>query len=576
MRFSWKLFTENPSLEPTQPRDSIATPGVPPEIVLVIFQLFLPHSTTISEALSTQADFAKLLVVCRAWCCCGITTLYERPIVTWSASHLFTRTLQGNAARADAVRTIIVEVHAGQSVGSRSRLRTVPKSRLENITALMNACPYTHSLALYSSLIPPTACSSATIAPSYLRALRRLSLDGFAVSFPFSDPGLVLPSLEELSLENFPLDSSTVWPTCPSLRRFRLAHCRYRRTNTLISLIPVSSMVLLQIELCGVLFEDQNIPDALYPYATTLQSLQINSIWLSRSIRDIDYGRFHDVRHLMLVLSAPQPPSTSIRSTIPEMPNLEELVLTCASSTRSAFSVMTVVNDLLSLFRDDESRILFPRLHHLLIQGNAHLWDGLQEPSNDCASNLESLCDGRGITLQIREFSFKQSSFNVGSSSPWAEVLGTGNAVPSNLTSVPFRAALRANVSIVNISHAFSLHSPGIYRPISSTFDPLMNPMAKRRFRVNEFPFIPPLFTRTKCDTKSQLRLHPLCEILELDPFSHPEFPDVFRLWDRNLDDYEAVLCGPVGFVDRRCTGIVSYHSGWLKLCKCLVHYRRA
>ncbi|KDQ55101.1 hypothetical protein JAAARDRAFT_341159 [Jaapia argillacea MUCL 33604] len=421
----WNSGTSTRTRAISQAKGSVTT--LPPEVIIVIFQHLSPGNSQLDECISYQGNLASALLVCRTWCHCGAAMLYSRPIIYLFAVDLLLRALRRRDELSSFIQTIVLMIPPldprKPEASSRyvrdffSILQTVP-----SVKALVLR-PLPHRDDPDSPYFPREAFLGMTIQPPQLRNLRRFVFDGFALSpdsLFHSSHAILLPLLEELSVAHVALASSFVWPTCPSLIRLQLKSCRLIDRNIVIHL-PVSALKQIDIDESWSDEDEADISGSIYPFASTLEVLRLDSILFHREIHLVDYSRLTSLKHLALFLNELSFPAPHLPPTIARIPNLESLVLTCFWALDTSFSPWSVVECLNLLFQSGKKA--FPALRVLVVQAETHVWCAGPE-AEEQSSHLQVLCDERGIDLTLRECSFIEHRRGLPDVHPSCRVLG--------------------------------------------------------------------------------------------------------------------------------------------------------
>ncbi|KDQ55105.1 hypothetical protein JAAARDRAFT_37622 [Jaapia argillacea MUCL 33604] len=332
--------------------------------------------------------------------------LYSRIIVYLSSANILLRALRQRDDLSSSVQTILLMIPS-----SFPRRAKAPSRYVRDFASILQTVPSIQSLALRPlphrrdpdpPYFPREAFLGVILQPPQLQNLRRFVFDGRALS-PDSLSHLshaVFPLLEDLSVTDLALANSFVWPSCPSLMRLKLGLCRFLDRNVAIRL-PVSALKQIDMDQCRSDEDDADISDSLYPFASSLEVLRIDTILFHREIHLIDFSRLTSVRHLALILNELSFPSPLLPPTVARIPELESLVLTCFGIFDS-FSPWSVVGCLISLLQSGKN--LLPALRVLVIQAHSHEWRA-PPARKEQSSHLQVLCDARGIDLTLRDCS---------------------------------------------------------------------------------------------------------------------------------------------------------------------------
>ncbi|KDQ55100.1 hypothetical protein JAAARDRAFT_37620 [Jaapia argillacea MUCL 33604] len=407
---------------------------LPPEVIIMIFQYLSPGSSLLDECISHQGNLASTILVCRTWYHYGVARLYSRPIVYLFAVDLLLRALRRRGDLSSYVRTIVLMIPRLDP-----RRPKAPSRYVRDFCSILRTVPSIKALALRplpnpddpdSRYLPRGAFLGMTLQPHQLQNLRRFVFDGLALSpdslfHPSDTPAavvVVLPLLEELSVIHVALANSFVWPTCPSLIRLQLKFCRFVDRN-IVFRPPVSALKQIDIDESWSDENDADISVSLYPFASTLEVLHLDTGLFHREIHLVDYTRLTSLKHLSLFLnelsySSSVPP---LPPTVARIPNLESLVITCIWALDSSFSPWSVIEYLISLLRSGKR--VFEALRVLVVQGESRVWragPGWEER----ASLLRGICGGRGIDLTLREYSFNEPHRGPPDVHPSCQVLG--------------------------------------------------------------------------------------------------------------------------------------------------------
>ncbi|KDQ55113.1 hypothetical protein JAAARDRAFT_37632 [Jaapia argillacea MUCL 33604] len=403
------LMTRRRARAISQAQDSGTT--LPPEIMIMIFEYVSRRSLRLDECISHQANLASALLVCRAWYHSGVAMLYTRPIVYLFSVKVLLRTLRQRDELSSCVQTIVVTIPPWNLRRSRVSYQCV-----RDLSTLLQTVPSVRSLALpslplhhhaYPRRFQREGFLGMSLQPPHLPHLRRFVFDGLALSSSllFHTFHLVLPLLEELSLTHVVLANSLVWPSCPSLKRLQLKSCRFVDRKIAIR-PPLSALIQIDIDQSRADGDDAEISDSLYPYASTLETLRLDSELFHREIYLVDYSRLTAVRHLALFLNEFSFPSPPLPTTVALMPKLESLVLTCLGSMDTCLSPWDVLECVQSLIQSGNRK--FPALHALVVQATTRAWRvGL--PWEERSSDLRLLCDERDIDLTLRELRYSSA-----------------------------------------------------------------------------------------------------------------------------------------------------------------------
>ncbi|KDQ55108.1 hypothetical protein JAAARDRAFT_208852 [Jaapia argillacea MUCL 33604] len=370
----------------------------------MIFQYLLRGSSPLEElqpdeCISRQVYLASALLVCRTWYHSGVAMLYSRPIFYLSSANLLVRALRQRDDLSSCVRTIFLMIPP-----SFPRRAKAPSRYVRDFVTILQTVPSIQSLAMRShphrhDPDPPYFTKEAylgvTLHPPQLQNLSRFVFDGHALSPDTLShlSGAVFPLLEELSVIDRIVANSFVWPSCPSLTRLQFRSCRFINRNITIRL-PVSALKQLDIDQSLSDEDDADISETLYPFASTLEVLRLDTVMFHG---EIDFSRLTSVRHLSLFLNASSPPPLPL--TVARIPELESLVLTCFGRVDD-FSPWSIVERLISLLQSGKNEL--PVLRVLVIQAHSEEWHALPARKEQ-SSYLQALCDARGIDLTLRD-----------------------------------------------------------------------------------------------------------------------------------------------------------------------------
>jgi hypothetical protein len=247
---------------------------------------------------NTQAALGAVMRTSRTWAYAALPALYRRPLlVTGPALKAFADTLDAYPERAHFIRALVClpfSTTYGQisrsdmpKIARRARLRSSYGSYADLIR-ILTISPHLSTLGL--RFLEPCAILPLS---AYLNthSIRTLDICGTCLGQPYRrrlklrqliTPGLDLPSLEELSLEDFTVDgdSCVTWPSFPALRTFKL-------TRTWVStpecdVVPPNCPQLSNIEIgISPLKMDHTIRNGLAAYAASLRRLRLvgNRSW---------------------------------------------------------------------------------------------------------------------------------------------------------------------------------------------------------------------------------------------------------------------------------------------------------
>ncbi|KDQ61904.1 hypothetical protein JAAARDRAFT_525723 [Jaapia argillacea MUCL 33604] len=379
---------------------------IPPEILTAIFHYLWFQTSDLQKCIARQAHLRSALLVCREWYLSGVHMLYSKLIIDELSLALLLPTLKRKPTLAIHVRTIVIlerPLPPSKSFSESTRRQRV-------ISSVLQSCKSLQSLVLHAR------CSfrvflSAIRSSSQLQNLRRLAVCGSATSHHhIVARHVTLPQLEELTITSMVVGENTVWPSCPSLRRIRLEGC-YFTDHLYRPTIPLPPSPLQQIDIyhCWTERGDSNISGSLYPFASSLEVLRINSTRIASPMHLFDFSHFTRVKHLSLFIDTPQFSLTTLPRSVALMPQLEELVVTCFWDKYELYSPWDVVKDLENLCQDDMhlEKMPFPVLRELVLQV-APFWGKRSTDGRDTDQKLRSdilqrFCDLRAIHLQLGE-----------------------------------------------------------------------------------------------------------------------------------------------------------------------------